>query len=444
MIYHNMIIDYIENDKIPDSYKLHPDFYCIPSAPQKYTIDLSEWIGENPLIKSVDLQVDHIDDIPKKDCIYFIDIIRITHLHYWACQYKGDGPGVPFESVNLLNTLVSLINDPSNKTVFYNVHRIVDINSFALFITHHLPERIYQVQPGSEHQASVSFVVSFSVDEDLLKNRLNTQLNVATMSSWIKEPMLQINRTDVESELILDNTKPNKRFSVFSRRIDNDRQQFFFNLVRKDIIDNCHYSFGTSHPDFFGEPEWTKTVEELKDAVPFIRKGNIFFINENEEDKTKKLYKWLEGTPYTLGSYGDIYDPILFQKIADSHIHIVIETSTSTNEIIATEKIGRAIALRKPFVVLGQPYVLNFLHQCGFKTFDPIIDEAYDTIENTSDRIRNITLVIEKFNNMPEQKLEDLMEQLKEITEENYQVLKSLTHANINPWFNNLGIFTPL
>ena len=45
---------------------------------------------------------------------------------------------------------------------------------------------------------------------------------------------------------------------------------------------------------------------------------------------------------------------------------------------------------------------------------------------------------------MPEQKLEDLMEQLKEITEENYQVLKSLTHANINPWFNNLGIFTPL
>tara|TARA_R110000803_G_scaffold133763_1_gene200940 strand:+ start:142 stop:1515 length:1374 start_codon:yes stop_codon:yes gene_type:complete len=418
------------------------------------TVEMSHWINGLQVGQEFNLIQDRpmgsvFDDIPKKDCIFFIDIHRISYL-YAVSNNEGQG-----RFQRIIQHLIILINDPSNKTLFYTSHSVFQFSDFPFskFITDNLLESAYRVQPENRHQATVAFLVGFSVDENNLKNKLDTHDNISMFPGYIKEALSIFKggqRIGIlpESHTELINTQPTKRFSVFSRRIDDGRQRLFFDLVRKDIIDNCHYSFGTSHPDFFEDPAWTKTVERLKeDATIFTKpkkKSNIFFLEEEEGDdsETIKVCNWLEGAPYTLGDYYNPHDLAVYQKLAESHINIVIETILWSSEIVLTEKIGKAIALKKPFILVAQPFALDFFHRCGFRSFHPIIDETYDAILNLEDRLEKLIKIIERFNNMPEQEFTETMEKIKEITEYNYQILESWTVGlHINPWFKNLGIF---
>ena len=432
------------------------------SSVKKFPLDLSELISKKSYNGCVDWTywlshmqagqefnlIDQFDDIPKKDCIFFIDIHMISYTYnmsnddnHWRICESG------------IHNLATLINDPSNKTLFYTAHRVYQGYNlpFSKFITDNLLENAYRVQPENRHQATVAFMVGFSADKIDLEVKLDTHENVTMLPGYIKEA-LSIFKGDHEKSVLhteLINTQPTKRFSIFSRRIDDSRQCLFFDLVRKDIIDNCHYSFGTSHPDFFEDPAWTKTVERLKEDANIFKKtkkkSNIFFLEEEgdvDDSETIKVCNWLEDAPYTLGNYMDIHDFTVYQKLAESHINIAIETMSQPSEVIITEKIGKAIALKKPFIVLAQPYTLDFFHQCGFRSFHPIIDETYDAILNLEDRLEKLIKIIERFNNMPEQEFTETMEKIKEITEYNYQILESWTVGlHINPWFKNLGIF---
>ena len=434
------------------------------SSVKKFPLDLSELISKKSYNGCVDWTywlshmqagqefnlIDQFDDIPKKDCIFFIDIHMISYTYNMS---NDDNHWRIYESG--IHNLATLINDPSNKTLFYTSHSVFQFSDFPFskFITDNLLESAYRVQPENRHQATVAFLVGFSVDENNLKNKLDTHDNISMFPGYIKEALSIFKggqRIGIlpESHTELINTQPTKRFSVFSRRIDDGRQRLFFDLVRKDIIDNCHYSFGTSHPDFFEDPAWTKTVERLKeDATIFTKpkkKSNIFFLEEEEGDdsETIKVCNWLEGAPYTLGDYYNPHDLAVYQKLAESHINIVIETILWSSEIVLTEKIGKAIALKKPFILVAQPFALDFFHRCGFRSFHPIIDETYDAILNLEDRLEKLIKIIERFNNMPEQEFTETMEKIKEITEYNYQILESWTVGlHINPWFKNLGIF---
>lgn len=47
-----------------------------------------------------------------------------------------------------------------------------------------------------------------------------------------------------------------------------------------------------------------------------------------------------------------------------------------------SEKIWRVVSWGIPFVVIGQQHTLNHLKEIGFKTFDTLIDESYDTMDD--------------------------------------------------------------
>ena len=49
------------------------------------------------------------------------------------------------------------------------------------------------------------------------------------------------------------------------------------------------------------------------------------------------------------------------------------------------------------FIYLGPPHSLKYLRSLGFKTWDHIIDESYDSIENPADRLYAVTSSINKF-----------------------------------------------
>lgn len=68
-------------------------------------------------------------------------------------------------------------------------------------------------------------------------------------------------------------------------------------------------------------------------------------------------------------------------------IDLVTETLFDDDRVQLTEKILRPIACGKPFLVAGPWGSLDYLKSYGFETFDSVIDETYDTIQNSYQRL---------------------------------------------------------
>lgn len=80
-----------------------------------------------------------------------------------------------------------------------------------------------------------------------------------------------------------------------------------------------------------------------------------------------------------------------------SGIEVVLETLFDDSRNHLTEKTLRPIACGKPFMLVSSPGSLAYLRSYGFKTFNELIDESYDTI---SDPIERLTAVISEMKRL--------------------------------------------
>lgn len=97
-------------------------------------------------------------------------------------------------------------------------------------------------------------------------------------------------------------------------------------------------------------------------------------------------------------------------------------------EHIVSEKVVRNIKNRRPFIIIGEAFSLEFLKTTfGMKTFDFMFDESYDLITNYTVRYRN---VLQQVTSLTEStKLEELHKilysaQMEDVLEHNYEQLK--------------------
>lgn len=83
----------------------------------------------------------------------------------------------------------------------------------------------------------------------------------------------------------------------------------------------------------------------------------------------------------------DVYNSSRFNLVVESCIDLV-------DEFHLTEKIVKPIAMGMPFVVVSTPGFLANLRQIGFKTFDSLWSEEYDTIIDFKSRVTTITKLV--------------------------------------------------
>ena len=77
--------------------------------------------------------------------------------------------------------------------------------------------------------------------------------------------------------------------------------------------------------------------------------------------------------------------------VNDSYFNIVTESHyREWGGFLSSEKIMKPLISMQPFFVLGQPYTLKYLQDCGFKTFGDIVDESYD---NEVDDVKRFNMV---------------------------------------------------
>jgi hypothetical protein len=94
------------------------------------------------------------------------------------------------------------------------------------------------------------------------------------------------------------------------------------------------------------------------------------------------------------------------------------------------EKTFKAIQKKHPFMLLQPVNNLPLLHSMGYKTFDGLIDESYDSEPDDNKRMWMIVNEIERLCNLSDTELETFLIEAKEIVEHNF---KNLTYRMCLP-----------
>lgn len=129
--------------------------------------------------------------------------------------------------------------------------------------------------------------------------------------------------------------------------------------------------------------------------------------------------------------------PSHLEYYENSYVSVVTETSFPADKIhpfwpyntdigrILSEKIFKPISMKHPFIVVSNPRTLELLRSLGYKTFDPLIDETYDKVQDPAVRLMMITNEIKKLCELEGEALINFLTKAKEICDYNFEVLKN-------------------
>jgi len=113
-------------------------------------------------------------------------------------------------------------------------------------------------------------------------------------------------------------------------------------------------------------------------------------------------------------------------------IEVVLETLFDDQRLHLTEKTLRPIACGKPFVIVSSAGSLAYLRRYGFETFDGIIDESYDTIVDSVERLEAIVAELNRIANLPQEKKLETWHRMHAVAARNKERFFS------NRWENNI------
>ena len=110
-------------------------------------------------------------------------------------------------------------------------------------------------------------------------------------------------------------------------------------------------------------------------------------------------------------------------------IEVVLETLFDDKRLQLTEKILRPIACGQPFILAGTQGSLEYLKGYGFKTFDTVWDETYDTMTDSTKRLKAIVQVMRDIAASSPESRSDMLARAREIADYNRK------------WFFSQGFF---
>lgn len=140
--------------------------------------------------------------------------------------------------------------------------------------------------------------------------------------------------------------------------------------------------------------------------------------NPIEIDSIPNLRSWVmdfvDNRPYRCDDLNSAahnqHQVLVAQHFQSSYIHIVIETFFDVDQsqgTFLTEKIFKPIKHGQPFVCVGPAGTLQHLRDLGYKTFDNVLDNSYDNIQNNTQRWMTLRAML---NNLKSQDLHSVFE----------------------------------
>jgi len=171
-------------------------------------------------------------------------------------------------------------------------------------------------------------------------------------------------------------------FSMLSRTHKWWRATCYTDLFNDSILDNSIWSYNTDCDigDFFDQNPIDLSVLDIgKTRVQNFVSGGPYLY---DDEKKHNNHRWVNE---------DIY--------RNSYFHIILEThfdADGSGGAFLTEKTYKPIKFGQPFLIAGTANSLKLLRSHGYKTFDHVLNNEYDEIENNTERWRALSSEIKR------------------------------------------------
>lgn len=214
------------------------------------------------------------------------------------------------------------------------------------------------------------------------------------------------------------NNTPTRLFNCFINRTDVIRQSWFYQLVRRDLINQGSVSFLLN----YRKKSLPPLLEENDKAGLYqwvFDQGCQIFEKEHELMRSQVPYQNFTGD--------------LDQVMCDSRLGLIIETYFDRPDVIAfSEKVFRALQLPRPFLLYCAPGAVNILRSVGFNVYDDIINHSYDSEPN--DILRQVKILDELEKSEHIMYTEQTLNDFEQRADHNRSLLRKLK----NNWSNKL------
>jgi hypothetical protein len=122
----------------------------------------------------------------------------------------------------------------------------------------------------------------------------------------------------------------------------------------------------------------------------------------------------------------------------NSWISVVAESQHSNDFFFPTEKTGKALFAKRPFIVLSGQHYLRTLRSLGFRTFNSVIDESYDTIADYTERTH---AAFESFKKLMQLDQNSVRLKLQDVLEHNHKIIcdRTVLNKHVQAMLNQLS-----
>ena len=218
-----------------------------------------------------------------------------------------------------------------------------------------------------------------------------------------------------------------KKFVCFNKIHRLHRAMLLSKMYENNLVDKGFYSFQGSSDDWLSFYTSRNDIRENPDIEQMIQ---TLIAHEDEfplvlnitKDRTNPIDLTIEDIKYHADSYFSIVTETYFYHDYKKYHGMCWAYYEDT--LFISEKTYKAIAFKHPFIVLGFNGTLSYLRKIGYKTFHPYIDESYDEVHDDEQRLRMIVAEIIRLCNQSDEEWIIWQNNIKEIVEHNYRVLR--------------------
>jgi hypothetical protein len=214
--------------------------------------------------------------------------------------------------------------------------------------------------------------------------------------------------------------KYNHDFITFNRIITQDRSYriFFISLLKEyNLLDYGLTSFNVIDSLFVNwRDETSNPNSKLSANAKLHIEKYLTSLDKLTIDGDLIHGKASANIPRTIDGYWPNNDQPQYEALW----HIVTETVFYYDKLHLTEKIFKPIVSKQPFMLLAAPGNLAYLKSYGFKTFDSVIDESYDLIQDPDLRIEAVVDQLHWYCNLTPGEKTDIIKQLEPIIDYNF------------------------
>jgi hypothetical protein len=303
---------------------------------------------------------------------------------------------------------------------------------------HYIPDEIYQ-DVILQYDIPVSQIILSTESVDMYDAVLEAskKYNLEPLyTEWTTEfehkQMCYSNNHPNVQPFDLMNKEFNKSFLCMNGNFWFHRTATVYLLACYNLLDKGYVSLNIKNPDNNTETTFNHLLGVMRDEeVTSLLNKNKDVLLTLRTLEIDDCYKKGDNIAELLPEHNFFFNNSYFSLVTETNFPVmrfeyeVPETYDIKIGRLLSEKIFRTILYKHPFLVAACPNFLKVLKFLGYKTFEGIIDESYDTIENNATRLNKIVKEVHRIANFNNEERANFLMQVKDICEYNYQVLKN-------------------